>query len=65
MYIHLDTDEVLAEDFPLYRKNNIITTYSEDTIFIAVSFTCEDMGIVMVTNKISQQKASLPWPTSS
>ena len=25
-------------------------------------FTCEDIGVVMVTNRISQQKASFPFP---
>ena len=64
-YYHMDTDEI--QGFLLLRKNHIFTVRSEDTIFLfhmwrywrAVkmlffSFTCEDIGIVMVTVMISQ-----------
>ena len=45
---YIDTDEIPG--FLLLRKNHIFTARSEDTIF---SFTCEDIGVVMVTKMIS------------
>ena len=49
LFYYIDTDEIPG--FLLLRKNHIFTARSEDTIF---SFTCEDIGVVMVTKMISQ-----------
>ena len=48
-FYYIDTDEVPG--FLLLLKNYIFTARSEDTIFI---FTCEDIGVAMVTNIIIQ-----------
>ena len=47
-YIH--TDEIPG--FFLLLKNHIFIACSEDTIKIFLSFTCEDIGVAMVTNTI-------------
>ena len=43
--------------FLLSLKSRIFTARSEDTI---LSFTCEDIGVAMVTNMISQLQESFP-----
>ena len=48
---NIDTDEIPG--FLLLLKNHIFTALSEDTINF-ISFTCEDIGVAMVTNIIIQ-----------
>ena len=49
MYYWIATDEIPG--FFLLLKNHIFTF---------LSFTCEDIGVTMVTNMISQLQESLP-----
>ena len=49
MFYYIDTDEISG--FFLLLKNHIFIVRSEDTI---LSFTCEDIGVAMVTSMISQ-----------
>ena len=55
IFYYIDTDEIPG--FFLLLKNHIFIARSEDTIF---SFTCEDIGVAMVTNMISQLQESFP-----
>ena len=43
------------QDFFLSLKNHVFIARSEDTI---LSFMCEDIGVAMVTNMISQLQES-------
>ena len=52
---YLATDEITG--FFLLLKNHIFIAHSEDTF---LSFTCEDIGVTMVTNMISQLQESFP-----
>ena len=47
---YIDTDEVPR--FFLLEKNHIFIARSQKVLFL--SFTCEDIGVAMVTNMISQ-----------
>ena len=54
---YIDTDKIPG--FLLSLKSHIFTgARSEDTIFF--SFTCEDIGVAMVTNMMSQLQESFP-----
>ena len=53
-FYYIDTDEI--PEFFLLLKNHIFIAPSGDTI---LSFPCEDIGVAMVTNMISQN-FSLP-----
>ena len=53
----MDTDEIPG--FFLFLKNHIFIARSEGTTF-TLSFTCEDIGVAMVTNMISQLQESFP-----
>ena len=54
---YTDTDEIPG--FLLSLKSHIFTARSEDTIS---TFTCEDIGVAMVTNMNSQlQESFLLW----
>ena len=53
-FYYIDTDEI--PEFFLLLKNHIFIVPSGDTI---LSFPCEDIGVAMVTNMISQN-FSLP-----
>ena len=50
IFYYIDTDEIPG--FFLLLKNHIFIARSEDTL--SLSFTCEDIGVAMVTNMISQ-----------
>ena len=52
-FYYIDTDE--KPGFFLLLKNHIFIARSEDTI---LSFMCEDIGVAMVTNMISQLQES-------
>ena len=52
---YIATDEITG--FFLLLKNHIFISHSEDTF---LSFTCEDIGVTMVTNMISQLPESFP-----
>ena len=52
---YIDTDEIPG--FLVLPKNHIFIVRSEDTI---LSFTCENIGVAMVTNMISQLQESFP-----
>ena len=52
---YIDTDKIPG--FFLLLKSHIFVARSEDTI---LSFTCEDIGVAMVTNMISQLQESFP-----
>ena len=52
-FYYMDTDE--KPGFFLLLKNHIFIAHSEDTI---LSFMCEDIGVAMVTNMISQLQES-------
>ena len=47
MFYYIDTDEIPG--FFLLLKNHIFIARREDTI---LSFTCEDIGVAMVTNMV-------------
>ena len=53
MFYYIDTDEILG--FFLLLKNNIFIARSKDTF---LSFTCKDIGVIMVTEMISQYQVS-------
>ena len=56
-FYYIDTDEIPG--FFLLLKNHIFIARGEDNIFL--SFTCEDIGVAMVTNMISQLQESFPF----
>ena len=49
-YYYIDTDEIPG--FFVLLKNDIFIAPREDTI---LSFTCEDIGVAMVTNFLEQK----------
>ena len=48
-FYYIDTDEI--QDFSFYLK---IISSSRAVKILFLSFTCEDVGVAMVTNMISQ-----------
>ena len=56
-FYYIDADEILG--FFISLKNHIFIARSKDTIFL--SFTCEDIGVAMVTKMISQLQESFPF----
>ena len=47
------------QDFSFYYK---IISSSRAVKILFLSFTCEDIGVAMVTNMISQLQDSFPFP---
>ena len=56
-YYYIDTDEIAS--FFRFLKKDIFIARSEDTI-LYLSFMCEDIGVAIVTNMISQLQESFP-----
>ena len=49
-FYYIETDELNTRNFPFTKKSYLHRTVK----ILFLSFTCEDIGVAMVTNMISQ-----------